>query len=274
MKRFVLFGLVAGLALAVSSAKALVIIDYKTGAILSGTATFSNWTISDVNKNGDPWWDNNSADSGNKNIGDVLNGASVSGFTPSQLSPAPGALPYLHVTGNTAQAVTDWVFQDGVSVGVLRLELAGNANINELGIYKAGSTAAADKIVLFPGPVSPVASKSFSLPASWGGLFGLYMKVGNKVFYSESSLNQGDKTDYQHFALFKGALNQYGAVRWWLGVEDKSYANNPNENNPNNTNRGDYQDIVLTIEAVPDASTLALFLSGLPALALLRRRRA
>jgi MYXO-CTERM domain-containing protein len=36
----------------------------------------------------------------------------------------------------------------------------------------------------------------------------------------------------------------------------------------------DYNDMIISMEAIPDASTWMLFLSGVPALALLRRRRA
>jgi hypothetical protein len=277
MKRFVLFVLVAGLVLAVGSAWAatVTVIDFKTGSILSGSGsgTIGNGGWS-VQKQGDPWWDNNSSDPANKNIGDMLLGAIEPAFTPQSLASPPGALPYLYGT-NTATAVTDWVFQDGVGAAVLKLELAGNRNVNKLGIYKAGDPNT--KITLFPGPVSPIATKPFSIPAAWGGKFGLFIQFNDAnapIFYTESSLNTSGDEFYQHFALFKGATNQYGFVQWWIGVEDLPYASNPNEGNPNNGNRGDFQDMVLTIEAVPDASAWMLFLSGVPALALLRRKRA
>ncbi|MDW8104433.1 MAG: hypothetical protein RMK92_05425, partial [Armatimonadota bacterium] len=271
MRKWTLFALVTGLALIVSSAQAVgpstVEVDFYYGNILAGTASIGGggWT---VQKDGDPWWDNFSADPSGRNIGDVLSSA---GDLPSP----PGALDYLYGT-NTATSVADWVFRDSIGSGVLRLELAGWANINQLGIYKAGSTSPSDRITLFSGPDSPSKQVTFSIPASWGGRFGLFITSQVGTFYSEASLNpsdtQPDPNDphknrpYQHFALFKGGFNQYGFVRWWIGVEDKNWAiNGPgqgNEHNNNNSNRGDYQDMVLTIEAVPDASTLALFLSG------------
>ena len=104
MKRFVLFVLVAGLVLAVGSAWATTVIDFKTGSILSGSGTIGNggWSVA---KDGDPWWDNKSTDPANKNIGDMLLGASEPAFTPQSLASPPGALPYLYGT-NTATAVT------------------------------------------------------------------------------------------------------------------------------------------------------------------------
>ena len=273
MKRFVLFVLVAGLALAVGTARAVTVIDFHTGGILSGPGTIggAGWT---ANKDGNPWWDNKSADPAGNNIGNMLTGASEPAFTPQSLASPPGSIDFLYGT-NTATAVTDWVFQDGTGAAELKLELAGNRNVNKLGIYKAGDPT--QNIVLFPGPVSPIASKSFTVPAGWGGKFGLFIQFDNAaapIFYTESAFNTSGDTSYQHFALFKGVLNQFGFVQWWIGVEDKPYSSNPIENNPNNSNRGDYQDMVLTIEAVPDASTWMLFLSGVPALALLRRKRA
>jgi hypothetical protein len=272
MKRFVLFVLVAGLVLAVGSAWAATVIDFKTGSISgSGTIGDGGWSVA---KDGDPWWDNKSKDPANKNIGDMLLGASDPAFTPQSLASPPGPLPYLYDT-NTDTAVTDWVFKDGVGAAVLRLELAGNRNVNKLGIYKAGDPNT--KITLFPGPVSPIATQAFSIPATWGGKFGLFIQFDNAsapIFYTESHWNTSGDGSYQHFALFKGATNQYGYVQWWIGVEDLPYQYNEAEGNPNNRNRGDFQDMVFTIEAVPDASAWMLFLSGVPALALLRRKRA
>ncbi|MDW8104156.1 MAG: hypothetical protein RMK92_04005, partial [Armatimonadota bacterium] len=260
MKRFVLFGLVAGLALLVNSAWAVVVVDYKTGAILSGSATIGNasWV---ANEDGNPWWDNRSADTGgpNGNIGHVLTGVAVPGFSPNQLIPSPGNLPYLYdgsgPSADTKKAVVDWVFQDGLSVGLLRLELAGNRNFNEFGIYKAGDKNTKKK--LFSGSDVPPKAVSFNPVADLGSTqFGLYMKYERDgsgwIFYSESKFNEyiGSQPSwwvdtveqgYQHFALFQGAWNGIG-YRWWIGVEDKPYGNNPNENNPNNANRGDYQD--------------------------------
>ncbi len=301
MKRWTLFAFIAGLALAVSGVRAstppTVVIDFHSGAILSGNGAFSTAWVADTSLE---WWDNNSTDPKlsvpaphtTLNIGGVLAGGettSGSGFSPTKLATPPGVIPFLHDSvAGVSIAVTDWVFQDGPSVGVLKLEFAGRRDINEFGIYKAGDPNT--KKILFAGtvnPNTPSATASFSPLADLGSpQFGIYLKSGNLIFYSESRFNSyvgtkpgwwDDDTEkgYQHFALFKGGLNPYGFVRWWIGVEDKGYGENISESEASEGYklRGDYQDLVLTMEVVPDASTLALFLSGLPALALLRRRK-
>ncbi|MDW8289694.1 MAG: hypothetical protein RMM06_03155 [Armatimonadota bacterium] len=294
MRKWTLFALVTGLALVVSSAWAStppVVIDYLTGNIISGPGVIGGtpWI---ANGSGE-WWDNNSSDPQQSvpsphtklNIGGVLVGGVTttgSGFNPTKLANPPGVIPFLHdsVSG-VGTAVTNWVFQDGPSVGVLRLEFAGHRGVNEFGIYKAGDPTT--KKVLFTGSDSPVKTATFSPLADVGSTqFGLYMNYQNLTFYSESRFNSytgtkpgwwDDATEkgYQHFALFKGAINPYGFVQWWIGVEDLGKGENLNERGGPGV--GDYQDMVLTLEAIPDASTLALFLSGLPALALLRRRK-
>ncbi|GIV16806.1 MAG: hypothetical protein KatS3mg022_2241 [Armatimonadota bacterium] len=52
---------------------------------------------------------------------------------------------------------------------------------------------------------------------------------------------------------------------YYIGVEDMTVESTSFD--------GDYQDFVVFASVIPDASTWMLFLSGVPALALLRRRK-
>jgi hypothetical protein len=82
-----------------------------------------------------------------------------------------------------------------------------------------------------------------------------------RAFFSESNLNSGTENGKQHFAFFQAKSGAYPA--YYIGAEDLP-----------NLGDKDYQDLVVFIQAIPDASTWMLFLSGVPALALLRRKRA
>jgi hypothetical protein len=83
-----------------------------------------------------------------------------------------------------------------------------------------------------------------------------------RAFFSESTLNSGTESGKQHFAFFQAKTGAYPA--YYIGAEDL----------PLGSSDKDYNDLVVYIQAIPDASTWMLFLSGMPALALLRRKRA
>ncbi len=281
MKRFVLFVLVAGLVLAVSGAWAL--------TLQPNVSTWQSWGVSDLNEDGTPYWDGNSSDYNPEpaNIGYWL--TKQGAFAPGGSAPAsvknasPGvAYPYL---GNAdGSAITDVYFQATTpNWAAIKIEVAGLKSWNYFGIYKQGDLpgnlaellttppgtigASGKSMLLFQGSDGPGASLTFVSP--WTD-FGFYLATedsgnpGNVLwaFFSESSLNSGTETGKQHFAFFQARSGAYPA--YYIGAEDK----------PLGQSDKDYQDLVVYVQAIPDASTWMLFLSGMPALALLRRKRA
>jgi hypothetical protein len=215
-----------------------------------GSGSWQAWSA--PNQDGDPYWDNPSADGNQRNIGYFL--SKTGGFSSHPASPAitPEWWGYgdgsaelnFHFNSNLPQAVK------------LVIEVAGYANINELGWYDVSNPSVGG--VIFPGPAGAGATAVF-IPSS--NDFGLYIKTaGNVKYYTQSTLNPGAETNHQHFALFKEAPGVY-----WIGVEDK----------PANTGEGfggDYNDMVIRMAVVPEPATMSLFALGL--LPLLRRRKA
>ncbi len=281
MKRFVLFALVAGLALAVGTAQAL--------TLQPNVITWQSWGVGDLNEDGTPYWDGNSNDYNPQpaNIGNWLTktGAFASGGSapPAVKNASPGvAYPYLGNADGTA--IVDVYFQSTTpNWAALKIEIAGLNALNYFGIYKQGelpanlnellttppgTTGASGKsMLLFKGSDGPGASLTFVSP--WTN-FGFYLATETaagsgtvlRAFFSESSKNSGSDWKKQHFAFFRAKSGAYPA--YYIGAEDL----------PLGSSDKDYNDLVVYIQAIPDASTWMLFLSGVPALALLRRRRA
>jgi len=275
MKRFVLFVLVAGLVLAVGSAWAL--------TLQPSVSNRTSWASGDANQDGDPYWDGNSKDFDPPgNIGNWLmnTGAFTGGSGPGVAydyisGSGPGNMP-----GNVYFTSTDpnWA--------AIRVEVAGLDDYNYFGIYKQGSlpsdlntllsASSTEHVLLFKGSDHAGQTKTFTVPAAWYGQFGWYLATEDKAnpgtikwaWFSELSLNKKKvgsgfvpfDTGLQHFAFFEVVPNQ----SYYIGVEDMV----------SDSTDADYQDFVVFASVIPDASTWMLFLSGVPALALLLRRRA
>ena len=287
MKRFVLFVLVAGLVLAVGSAWAL--------TLQPGMATFSwtAWNPSLLDEAPDPYWDGKSSDfhgralgsgptGSGANIGHWLSktgvfdpnyvppspppwGPEMESIRTSAISQSPGvAYPYLSDSGGGP--LSDVWFQSTTpNWAAIKIEIAGLRNTNAFGIYEKDNPST--KQLLFSGAAGPGSTIVFT--PSWSK-FGFYLHdtANGYIWYSQSQFNEqidvgGVDTTLQHFAFFrvKPIGDPYPA--YYIGVEDK----------PNLGDR-DYQDFVVFVQAIPDATTWMLFLSGMPALALLRRKRA
>jgi hypothetical protein len=280
MKRFVLFVLVAGLVLAVGSAWAL--------TLQPNVSTWQSWDPdTDLDENGTPYWDGNSSDYNPQpaNIGYWLTKTGAWDPTtgiapPTEKAKSPGvAYPYL---GNPdGSAIADIYFQTVLpNWAAIQIEVAGLKNLNYFGVYKQGTSFSNLDVLLTPGgnpgdtwklvftgAQGPNASTTFVVPWSDFGFYlatetGVGTGVVARAFFSESSLNSVDH-NLQHFAFFRVKPIGHPYPAYYIGVEDLP-----------NLGDKDYQDLVVFIQAVPDASTLMLFLSGVPALALLRRKRA
>ena len=282
MKRFVLFVLVAGLVLAVGSAWAL--------TLQPNVSTWQSWDPdTDLDENGTPYWDGNSSDYGTQpaNIGYWLTkrGAfAPGGSAPDPVKDASPGVAYPYLGNADGSAITDVYFQATTpNWAAIKIEVAGLKDLNYFGIYKQGELpsdlnellttppgslgSSGKSMLLFKGADGPGASLTFVSP--WTD-FGFYLATEDsankgtvlRAFFSESTLNSGTESGKQHFAFFQAKTGAYPA--YYIGAEDK----------PLHEADRDYQDLVVFIQAIPDASTWMLFLSGMPALALLRRKRA
>jgi hypothetical protein len=214
-----------------------------------GSGSWQAWSA--PNQDGDPYWDNPSADGNQRNIGYFL--SKTGGFSSHPASPNITPQWWGYSDGS---AELNFHFKSNLPQAVkLVIEVAGYANINELGWYDVSNPSVGG--VIFPGPAGAGATAVFSPSLN----FGLYIKTaGGVTYYTQSNKNPAAETNHQHFALFKEAPGVY-----WIGVEDK----------PANTGEGfggDYNDMVIRMAVVPEPATMSLFALGL--LPLLRRRKA
>ena len=235
---------------------------------ISGTAGagFQSWGVTNLNQNGKPYWDNLSIDGSNKNIGFFLVNAPT-----APLAGAPGAVPFW---GNTFNSGTDsggtsdlnffFKTNSASNVGSLLLELAANSHLNEFGWYDTTNPSTLHPI--FVGTDAAPATDPFAPSAQYG----FYLKSSNGTFFTQSSLNTGDNTNQQHFAVFQQSSTN-GAEVYWIGIEDL----NTTDLNGRESGAGDYNDMLVRISAVavPEPSVVMLVLSGTLLMLGLRRFR-
>ncbi|MEJ5252679.1 MAG: DUF4114 domain-containing protein [Chthonomonadetes bacterium] len=243
MKRFVLVALVVGLAFAMSGAWALTL-----GPTVVGTWT-SGWT---ANNDGAEYWDNRSSD----------------GTPPGNIGFQSFVAGESYLNDGSGGAVLDvWFTTSGPDWAAIKIEIAGLANQNKFGVYKQGDPST--KKQLFDGSAGPASPPVVFNPIVELGTtdFGFYLERGTPntpgyvIWYSESSLNPDG--DGQHFAFFTAPPLVPGLKAYYVGAEDLKL----------NQSDRDYQDMVVYVANIPDASTWMLFLSGMPAVLMLRRKR-
>jgi hypothetical protein len=235
----------------------------------SRSAAFQNWTAADLDQDGKPYWDNVSMDGDKRDVGYYLINAPT-----AHLSGAPGALPfwgnaYNPATDTGGTADTSFYFQSTAPslTASLKLEVAGNSNINQFGWYDITRPSVLHP--LFLGPDAAPATEDFT-PSTH---YGFYLTSSDGTFFTQSSLNPCGDTTHQHFALFQESSTS-GAESYWLGIEDLTLQ----ELNGREGCVGDYNDMLVRICAdpaivVPEPSTAALALVGLSfMLGLLKRR--
>jgi hypothetical protein len=228
----------------------------------TGTWQAGGWT---PDNNGTPYWDNKSSGSEN-NIGFCLIASCGIG--------APGALPYLANPDEKRTAPSSFYFETNNSAdrAVMKIEISGLSHVNAFGYYDIYS----DHIVrheLFAGSANAPQTAFFS---SETGKYGLYFQtqIGENKYWYYTEASRGDDNTSQHFAVFQESA-VLGSEKYWLGMEDLYI------DDPGNTKNGgygasdrDYQDMIVTLEAVPEpASIFLLGTSMLLGVGFIRRRR-
>lgn len=196
---------------------------------------------------GTPYWNGQSWDGAKANVGHYLTGTgNFAGDLDSPQIPTGDLQQFVNGDGTSADQNIKFTTAAINVTAQLYITIAGNAATNVFGWYDVDG-------------LHPLFSGSDSAFFTPNGAFGLYMQTANHgTFYSESSLNTGPGQQPgdagQHFAVFK----QTGG-KLWIGVEDL----------PLNSSDRDYNDLVLSLEAItgetiptPEPASLLTFCLG------------
>lgn len=256
------------------------------GSTGSGWATFPT-VLNDYSNAARPFWDQRSMDSGNRNIGNYLKGdytlplPSGSAASPN-ITPVwwqGGVAPIVGGSPLNADPRMSFVTTGGADAiaSTMLLEVAGYHDYNEIGWYNINDALGSETLhPIYTGGTDPVTSATFTPSGSWGLYIRSFRGYTNPakglLFFTESNRNRAngpaalsaDDKNTQHFALFASSLTP-GSERYTIGVEDLALRSTGIEN------WGDYNDVVLTIQAVPAPGAAALL--GLGGLMVARRRR-
>ena len=217
----------------------------------SSGAGWQSWTELFLNEDNNPYWDGDSWDGSDENVGNYL--TNTGGFVGS--SEGPGAIDYWGISGSVDPS---FYFKSGSSAynAVIKFEIAGCKNYNTFGWYEVDSGIRHE---LFNGITGPGSMSSFSP----GEDYGLYLiSKENIVFYTQSELNRDLDTNslidtsVQHFAVFRDTID----YSFWIGVEDLLSGSGYNTDL-------DYNDFGAKINSVPEPATMLLLGSSLIALA-------
>lgn len=232
---------------------------------VSGGGSFQNWSAGNLDEDGKPYWDTTSFDGTHQSIGYLLTDGS-----PTPLPDSPGAIPfygqsYSASTDTGGGPVLDWSFNRTApqTQAILKLEISARAGVNEFGWYDTQNPGVLNS--LFAGAAS-AGAQAIATPAQE---YGFYIRTtGGVVYRTQSSLNPLAEQGHQHFSLFRESALP-GNETYWLGIEDLSLA----ELNGGEGVVGDYNDMVIRLQCIPEPRTIALLGLGFCFVALLLGRR-
>jgi hypothetical protein len=184
------------------------------------------------------------------------------------------ALNYVNTGQVNGSTNWDSVLNPGTAA-VMVLEVAGNANYNEFGIYQ-GSGSSINYTQYFNGPDSTGATTNLAIPS---GNFGFYLEYypTQTYFYSDDTLYPNGQGQ---LAVYQGpvggttiSVSGVGSLQWnsndyILAWEDLPYGSSDQ----------DFNDMVIYIQnntaSVPDGGSTALLVgAGLAVLAMARRKQ-
>ena len=163
----------------------------------SAGAGFQSWTSANVTSNGKPYWDGNSSDGANKNIGNWLTGTGAFASDPNSpdLNPPPAYWGFPLGDPDHGKADLNFYVSSTTSSNVvLKLEIAGYAGTNEFGYYDP-DIGAASRTLLFGGPASP--SATATITPSGDGDIGFYIHVTgdqkDEYYYTQSIFKHAER---------------------------------------------------------------------------------
>jgi hypothetical protein len=195
-------------------------------------AGWQSWTTATLNHDGTPFWDGQSIDKPSVNVGDCFANPTCT------LLNRPGAIDYWGMASGTYDPSVYLTKSVPSSNAALKIEIAGNKNLNQFGWYDTTLPGQYLTNLLFDGPQTTGASAIFTPTATYGFWF---KGAAGHVYYTQSGLSTwGDDKNKQHFAIFAGDLTP-GRELYWIGMEDVLLANGDR----------DYQDMIVQVSAIP-----------------------
>jgi hypothetical protein len=231
-----------------------------------------------VNNNGtdDAYWNNPTAGAGTNclNVGCFVTGASGLPNSPNLSNP-------VYLGNDDGSAITDFYFSTPYpSFSTILGEVAGNASRNWLGWYQQGAVLTAANRgtawdVIFEGSASTGSTVSFTPTSNFGLWFlsdfsagpatndQIATAFGTIGRFTESSRNSASAgATNQYFTAFSRTATE--SQNFWFGVEDVNFGGGSDR---------DYNDMLLSLQVVPEPGYYVMLAAMLAGVILVHRRR-